>query len=442
MTIYLSEPLFDEPLFSCVGRYISSMNASPQSVLKHLFGYRAHPGSVAFSLSQVERVTRSSWGMSSREIAEQRTAYPYFAALLPPPHAKSLFEMMLHPLQRGHVPPVIRLRGTISRIRFCKACFGDDLRNGVPRHWRRAHQLPGVCVCPWHGGMLWQISKPIHIRAGYVLPQDLSELQSSQLGIEISDAQMHACHQVARLSYGLLSNNVSTNASTFREQFLKFCRGKTLAGIDLFVRRDVQAALEGYFGVEYLQWVGMASTQVDNYERKPFGKKIADCVMPARMVILAVSCKAMTKNISGPSSSSSFPVRRTVPIPIIDCVNKKAAHGPRHPVEKLRRRGDRFVAACSCGERFTFTKFSGRSAIDVQLRERGSTGRGAPRSSVGRAVQALRAEGKSRREIATSLELNMKTVANLERVRDKSRLHDSIMREQSRGEEPSTIRQE
>lgn len=423
MTIYLFEPLIDEPLFSCVGRYIASMNAPPRSVLEHVFGYPARPSSVAFGLSQMERVTRSSWGMSSREIAEQRTAYPYFAALLPPPQAKSLLETMLRPLRQGNFPSVLRLLGGKRRIGFCNACFGEDLRSGVAKHWRRAHQLPGVCVCPWHGEMLWEVLNPRAIREGYILPQDLPELESSKIVIELSEEQLHACHQVARLSNWLLSNNVLVNVDSFKEQFLKFASGKTLGSIELRKQTDMETAVHSYFGTGFLKWIGMGAGQPNGVGRRLFGNRYSSSTMPVRTVILAASCSATT-GIG--HYSRKPPLYSPEPLPMIYCVNEEAAHGPGHFVDHLRRREGRyFAASCNCGMRFRFTKYSGHRAIAPQPSQVGSvrgqhSGGGKSRSPLGQAVLALRAEGKSRKEVGALLKLDMKSVANFERIRQRS----------------------
>ncbi|MFM0100993.1 TniQ family protein [Paraburkholderia nemoris] len=422
MTIFLAEPLIDEPLFSCAARYMSDINARPASVMQHLFGYRAHPSSLAFGLSQVERVTRDCWGLSARELAQQRTNYPYFAALLAPSQANSLFEKMLYPIRRGHAPHVHHERGAARCLQYCKVCFGEDLQNGVPRHWRRAHQLPGVCVCPWHGVMLWQILDPALPREGYILPQDLLVLRSSQLSIKMSDAQLQACHQVARLSYGLLINKVSVDAGSFWEQVLKFARGKTLTGIELSTLRDLEVAMHSYFGSDFLRWVGVPDGHDSKIARRLCGSRNTNSMMPVMVVLLAACCDAMSgEHVSGPLLRRVG--KRT---PIIYCANIGAAHGPRHSVDAIRRRGDNYVARCNCGAHFKFSNWSGHNAIDAHpCRPGGRSGKGGRRSILGQTVLALRAQGKSRREIAMSLRLDMKTVANLERMRAKSVLHQS-----------------
>ncbi|RKT20511.1 TniQ protein [Paraburkholderia sp. RAU2J] len=401
---------------------MSVMNARPASVMQHLFGYRAHPSSLAFGLSQVERVTRDCWGLSAREIAEQRTNYPYFAALLAPSQANSLFEKMLSPVNRGQAPVVHRERGAARRLRYCKACFREDLQNDVPRHWRRVHQLPGVCVCPWHGGMLWQALNPTFFREGYILPQDLVELGSSQLSIKVSDTQLHACHQIARLSYGLLTNKVSVNAGSFWEQVVKFANGKTLAAIELSALRDLQIAMHSYLGSGFLQWVGVPDRHDPNIRRWLCGSRNTNSILPVMIVLLAACCDAMT---GGHASTGSLIAARRPP-PVIYCVNVGAAHGTSHPVDAIRRRGDSYVARCNCGAHFKFSRWSGHDAIDARpCKPGGRAGGGRHRSSLGQTVLALRAQGKTRREIAVSLKLDMKTVGNLARIRGKSQERQS-----------------
>jgi hypothetical protein len=266
-------------------------------------------------------------------------------------------------------------------------------------------------------------------RTAYILPQDLSKLESAKSSIEMSEAQMHACHQVARLSYGLLSNNVSVNVGSFRERFLGFASGKTLGVVDIRTRRDLEAAIHGYFGDDFLKWAGMGAMQSGGVGRRLFGDSSSNSSLPVNTVILTACGEAMV----GDSVIAREPER--LPVPIIYCVNEDADHGPRHPVDRLRRRGGRyFAASCSCGMRFRFVEYSGQSAIDPQPSKKGwpkrkypnryqggrYQGGGKVRSSLGQAVVALRAQGKSRQEVATSLNLDLKRVRNFERVRAKS----------------------
>ncbi|MGF6446448.1 TniQ family protein [Paraburkholderia youngii] len=417
MTIFLAEPLFDEPLSGCAARYMSDMNARPASVVRHLFGYRARPSSLAFGLLHVESVTRDCWGLSAREIAEQRTNYPYFAALLAPSEANALFQKMLYPIGHGRAPVVHRVRGAARQLRYCKACFDEDLRNGVPRHWRRAHQLPGVCVCPWHSGILWQALNPSFLREGYVLPQDLADLECSQLCIEMSDAQLQACHQIARLSYGLLANRVSVDASSFWEKVTNFAPGRTLGGIELTTRRELREAMFSYFGPSFLRWVGVPDRQDSHIGRTLFGGRNTSSLMPVTIVLLAACCDAMSGGHVGNLSFGAKTPRRLV----IYCMNVGATHGIRHPVDAMRRRGDHYVARCACGAHFKFTKWVGHNATDAEP----CPPVGKLRSSIGQAVLALRAQGKTRREIRVSLNLDSKTVANLDRMRGQPDAHQS-----------------
>ena len=43
---------------------------------------------------------------------------------------------------------------TRERLMLCPACAREDAAGSGIANWHRAHQLPGVLVCPRHGGLL------------------------------------------------------------------------------------------------------------------------------------------------------------------------------------------------------------------------------------------------------------------------------------------------
>ncbi|WP_429469424.1 hypothetical protein [Paraburkholderia sp. WSM4175] len=263
--------------------------------------------------------------------------------------------------------------------------------------------------------MLWQALNPKFFREGYILPQDLTELECSQLSIEMSDAQLQACHQIARLSYGLLESKVSVDASSFWKQVMNFAPGRTLGGIEWSTLRELQAAMSNYFGPAFLRWVGVPDRQDPHVGRRLFGSRSTYSLMPVTIVMLAACCDAMSGENVG---KLTFGVKR--PRLVIYCMNVGAAHGSRHSVDAIRRRGDHYAAQCTCGAHFKFTQWLGHEASNAEPCGLGRNGRsGKPRSSLGQTVLALRAQGKTLLEIGALLKLDSKTVGNLARMRVK-----------------------
>lgn len=367
MGIYLSQPLFDEPHFSVVGRYMRDTRALAREVMWHVYGYRARAQVLAYNLEHVARVTKECWGLSPNEIAEQLTSYPYYAALLSKENVGNLFERMLSPLTSGNsVAWLLRLeRCGRRKLRYCEACFGDDIQDGVPRHWRRAHQLPGVCVCPWHGIMLWEVPNARSIREGYLLPEDIAVVGSSRIQFDISAEQQSACHKLACMSYRLLTNCVYVDPRIFRAQFDAFWRGRSLRGIELIAHRDLAMACEEYFGRDFLLWAGARPATKDVYARVLGSRKSTGLLSPFRIVLLATACDAMQVRCPGPGRYVN-PTNRKQPIPTVHCINDLASHGAGHFVERIKERGDHYAASCSCGACFTFSRYSGVSAEDVK----------------------------------------------------------------------------
>ncbi|WP_405033606.1 TniQ family protein [Paraburkholderia terrae] len=50
----------------------------------------------------------------------------------------------------------LRLPPGGREFRYCRRCISEDREHGVPMHWRRTHQLPGVVICVHHREFLWR----------------------------------------------------------------------------------------------------------------------------------------------------------------------------------------------------------------------------------------------------------------------------------------------
>lgn len=82
----------------------------------------------------------------------RHTLYPYILSFAP----VALRDQVLRQMVTGHrdAPPAIGIGSYLvpphSNMMLCPRCAAADIRAGTPACWFRAHQLPGVLVCPRH----------------------------------------------------------------------------------------------------------------------------------------------------------------------------------------------------------------------------------------------------------------------------------------------------
>jgi hypothetical protein len=157
MMPYFPRTYPDELLYSVLARYHRHMCCeSPKRTLEELFGGRelrvaanapGHLRALAANLP-AER------GLTAERLATEFTLYPYYIAFEPPRvRAAVLVELIDSPaegihLNLGTVPGGV---APPDRLRYCPGCLKAMEERYGELYWRRAHQLPGVLVCPEHG---------------------------------------------------------------------------------------------------------------------------------------------------------------------------------------------------------------------------------------------------------------------------------------------------
>ena len=157
MLPYFPRTYPDELLYSVLARYhCHTCSRSAAQTLGDLFGdhyVRAtldlpgHLGALSARLPPDRELT-------AERLAKDFTLFPYWTAFQPAGvSALSLASLINGSASRAHtclgiVPSGVRL----SRpLRFCPTCNAEAVARWGECFWRRAHQLPGVLVCPVHG---------------------------------------------------------------------------------------------------------------------------------------------------------------------------------------------------------------------------------------------------------------------------------------------------
>ncbi|WP_084327659.1 TnsD family Tn7-like transposition protein [Salinarimonas rosea] len=160
MLPYFPIPFPDELLYSIIARYHRhTCSPGPKATLEDLFRNRSVKASVDLQghLGALAGRLPPGIGLNAETLARKHTLLPYYTAYQRPEVARAALEAVtrgttegLH-LRLGIATWVVRAPVT---LRFCPACDAETLAARGERCWRRAHQLPGVLVCPDHGGAL------------------------------------------------------------------------------------------------------------------------------------------------------------------------------------------------------------------------------------------------------------------------------------------------
>ncbi|MFD1626628.1 TnsD family Tn7-like transposition protein [Azospirillum griseum] len=157
MLSYFPAPYPDELLYSLLARYHRhTCSVSSKGTLEDLFGSRNVRATVDLPghLGALSRHLPPDKDLTAERLASEFTLFPYYVAFQPPMVVADVLAALTHGRADG-----IHLRlgiatttvSAATALRYCPACHADALTRWGERYWRRAHQLPGVLVCPDHG---------------------------------------------------------------------------------------------------------------------------------------------------------------------------------------------------------------------------------------------------------------------------------------------------
>ncbi len=149
-------PLPDETLFSWCSRYHRlAANGLDRATCLQLFGH-ARIGSAHDFPGRIDTLVARSKGAlgSAEQVIRDRTLLPFYWPFKPSDLARQSVAAM-----RGNGIAHLKYQlglltsglGAAHPLKTCPECMQADLEGHGWTYWRRAHQLPGVWLCPSHG---------------------------------------------------------------------------------------------------------------------------------------------------------------------------------------------------------------------------------------------------------------------------------------------------
>lgn len=258
----LVSPRFDEMLYSMAARLSVYLGiAIPGELHRGVFGDDMPVFDTDLPVG-LDFVVRSGvFGPANAQgAAREWTLFPYYAAFAAGPRVRAAEQAMAG---TGTWPQAeLHLSQDVARdgpLRFCLECREDMLDRHPDLWWRRAHQLPGVMVCPEHGAPLrW--SAVGDVRGSRYVPADLEVCPSTAPAV-VARQDPRVCRDLlvlARMSDALLDREPQGDPEGRRMDYLDDLRRLRLlnreGAADL---HGVARAMDGYWGTTLDVWPGL-----------------------------------------------------------------------------------------------------------------------------------------------------------------------------------------
>lgn len=94
--------------------------------------------------------------ISMEEVIEKHTMFPYYGRFLEKERRNKAFQALVSMQGNYHnLLPIPKRKDNKQRyLRYCPICVDEDREKYGCTYWHRVHQMPGIRVCPKHGGLL------------------------------------------------------------------------------------------------------------------------------------------------------------------------------------------------------------------------------------------------------------------------------------------------
>jgi hypothetical protein len=364
MFAQLPLPYPDELLYSVIARYLTYFPPrGASSAVSALFG-GISDAIVEFPrrLDYFADTTNLTWGMTSDQIINNHTLFPFYSHFVSPETSSKCVQSMKtgNPLHiHAHLGITCRVRRVEMPqfMRFCSLCALADIETLGETYWRRQHQLPGVIVCAEHGVALNQSTVlmrplgPVFRDATQIVTTEQSSPLLDLNKVEIERAKLVAVCCNKFLSQGGGNWPTEYVDVAYRKAAITrgFHRGRTRADI-----KQLLHAITGFYGQKLLRAFGCpAGTR--NIWMETIFQKHQQGFHPLQHALIQVFLDSCPEKDDPFSKFGNGPWR--CPSPISD-------HSEYFPIKYIcvrsrRSGGGQYAAArCPCGFSFYFENTS------------------------------------------------------------------------------------
>lgn len=236
---YFPSPYTDELLYSLCARF-SDRVAYPnaKSVIQELFGSTTACAIVDLPnrLGYLAATLPTGTSLTASNLIDKRTLFPFFSAFLPHTRVKQIRKDM-----QNSSGPATHMRSGImgsnismpSYMRFCPACKQEDEKEVGEIYWHRAHQLPGISVCPSH--QVFLESSSVSLREGrkhlLFIPAEKATGLVPLRPIDPANRTHQILFRIAQDATWLLNHPImGTDLNTLYNRYLRLLIDKGFAG--------------------------------------------------------------------------------------------------------------------------------------------------------------------------------------------------------------------
>lgn len=154
MISFFPSPYPDELWYSVICRYhVHSGNYCAKHTLRQLYGDNFCAPSLMLCGPINTLLAQLPQGfLSAKDVVMQHTFYPYYARFFPTQRKRSTYAYVVNgnPLA-VHRMGISQANGNhCSIMRYCPACYQEDLQLYGEPYWHRSHQLPDMQICTKH----------------------------------------------------------------------------------------------------------------------------------------------------------------------------------------------------------------------------------------------------------------------------------------------------
>jgi hypothetical protein len=167
MMTFFPVPYEDELLYSILGRYhIRSGNISIKATLQDVFG-KTSVTAVVDLPSHINRIIDNmpvGNQYTADYLVDKHTLYSFYSVFLPPENALKIKQYMKGDKGGSIYNKIGLMASSVSLnqyFKFCPQCIKEDMEKYGELYWHRAHQIPGVLVCPKHKIPLYDSQVPV-----------------------------------------------------------------------------------------------------------------------------------------------------------------------------------------------------------------------------------------------------------------------------------------
>ena len=429
MLCHLPIPYPDELLYSDIARYFIRIGAIEACLTAdHIFGRRTRPSiDLPSSLNAVAERTQVLWHMSSEDIANSMTLFPYYAHFVPQNRIGQCLEILMSDDGQGvHA----RLGVNASRIkvprflRFCEQCRQFDISEYGETYWHRSHQLAGTLVCPQHGAPLMDSSVSMRPKAysQYADATIITAETRPSHNIELCEKDSTIAWKIAKRCQEMLWGSISIwDTHDVHLQYRAAAKERGfLKNLSFFSPIKVKQAFVSFYGPDLLSKMGCFAlinkiNWIDDIFNSP--RRLFPPVLHALIQLFLESTDIQPAN----STFGLGPWR---------CPNPYANHEQAFPVTKVEvvnRNNGQLVASakCSCGFKFTFLRVSNLDSHLPVVNRRLASG-----PTWVREIKRLKKEGLTTKEVASKMGMDRKTVR---RILNKTSIKKSLSLKQKHG---------